>query len=112
MRAARYARPLLALGPVRALLRRYVRAGAAGPDADARARGWTRLFGEATGPDGARVVSRLKGPEGYTFTVLGALLCLQRVLRGDAPAGYQTPATAYGPDLVLEVPGVTREDVG
>jgi short subunit dehydrogenase-like uncharacterized protein len=110
MRMARYARPLLALGPVRGLLRRYVRSGSAGPDADARARGWTRLFGEASAPDGTRVVSRLRGPEGYTFTVHAALLCTERVLRGEAPPGYQTPATAYGPDLVLDVPGVVRED--
>ena len=108
---ARYARPLLALGPVRGLLRRYVRRGAAGPDADARAHGFTRLRGEATAADGSWVASRLQGPEGYTFTVQAALLCLQRVLRGEAPPGYQTPATAYGPDLVLEVPGVTREDL-
>jgi short subunit dehydrogenase-like uncharacterized protein len=111
MRLARYARPLLALGPVRALIRRYVRSGSAGPDAEARTRGWTRLRAEATAPDGTSVVSRLKGPEGYTFTMYAALLCLERVLRGDAPPGYQTPATAYGPDLVLEVPGVAREDV-
>jgi len=111
MRVARYARPLLALGPVRGLVRRFARRGAAGPDADARTRGWSRLRGEATAPGGTHVASLLKGPEGYTFTVHGALLCLARVLRGDAPPGYQTPATAYGPDLVLEVPGVTREDV-
>ena len=111
MRVARYARPLLALGPLRGLLRRLVRSRSAGPDAETRARGWTRLWGEATAPDGARAVSRLLGPEGYTLTVQAALACVEHVLRGEAPAGYQTPATAYGPDLVLEVPGVTREDV-
>ncbi len=111
MRVARYARPLLALGPVRALLRHLVRTGRTGPDDETRARGWTRLWGEVAAPDGARAVSRLKGPEGYTLTVQAALACVEHVLRGDAPPGYQTPATAYGPDLVLEVPGVTREDV-
>jgi short subunit dehydrogenase-like uncharacterized protein len=111
MRVARLARPLLGLGPVQSVLKRLVRSGAAGPDADARARGWTRLWGEAGAPDGSRAASRLRGPEGYAFTVETALLCLRRVLAGQAPTGYQTPATAYGPDLVLEVPGVVREDV-
>ena len=97
--------------PDYATVRRFARRGAAGPDAEARARGFTRLRGEAVAPDGTYVASLLQGPEGYTFTVQAALLCLDRVLRGEAPAGYQTPATAYGPDLVLEVPGVTREDV-
>ena len=36
---------------------------------------------------------------------------LQRVLTGDAPPGYQTPAKAYGADFVLRVPGVTRDEV-
>jgi short subunit dehydrogenase-like uncharacterized protein len=111
LKMARYARPLLGLAPVQAVLRRFARSGAAGPDAAARARGWTRLWGEAVAADGARAESRLLGPEGYAFTVETALLCLRRVLAGQAPAGYQTPATAYGPDLVLEVPGVVREDV-
>ena len=35
----------------------------------------------------------------------------KEALGGLAPAGYQTPASAYGPDFVLETEGVTREDV-
>jgi hypothetical protein len=35
---------------------------------------------------------------------------LTRVLNGDAPPGYQTPSLAYGPDFVLEIPGVERKD--
>ena len=35
----------------------------------------------------------------------------RRALSGEAPAGYQTPAMAYGADFVL-TEGVTREDVG
>lgn len=111
MRLTQYARPILQVPAVRALVRRLARRGAPGPDAEARAKGWSRLWGEAAGPGDARAVSRLRCPESYTLTVLTALLCVERVLRGDAPPGYQTPATAYGPDLVLEVPGVTREDV-
>jgi hypothetical protein len=37
------------------------------------------------------------------------LAVARRVLAGDAPAGYQTPATAYGGEFVMGVPGVTRE---
>jgi hypothetical protein len=33
------------------------------------------------------------------------------VLEGDATPGFQTPATAYGADFVLECEGVVREDV-
>ncbi len=36
-------------------------------------------------------------------------MVVERVLAGDAPVGYQTPARAYGADFVLELEGVTRQ---
>jgi short subunit dehydrogenase-like uncharacterized protein len=68
------------------------------------------VWGEARDGRGAKVVSRLRGPEGYTWTALAALKVVERVLGGEAPPGFQTPSRAYGPDLVLEVPGVERRD--
>jgi len=59
---------------------------------------------------GNKAEAHLQGPESYTLTVLTALAVVERVLAGHAPAGYQTPSTAYGPDFVLGVKGVTRED--
>jgi saccharopine dehydrogenase (NAD+, L-lysine-forming) len=56
-------------------------------------------------------VTRLRGPDGYTFTVRAALAVVERVLAGDAPPGFQTPSTAYGADFVLGVEGATRDDV-
>jgi len=58
-------------------------------------------------------VARLHGPEGYTFTRLTALAAVEKVLSGDAPPGFQTPAKAYGPDFVLGgfIEGVKREDL-
>lgn len=40
-----------------------------------------------------------------------ALAVVQRVLRNEVQAGYQTPATVYGAELVMACAGVTREDV-
>jgi short subunit dehydrogenase-like uncharacterized protein len=37
------------------------------------------------------------------------LLITQKVLEGNLKPGYQTPASAYGEDLVLELPNVKRE---
>jgi short subunit dehydrogenase-like uncharacterized protein len=42
------------------------------------------------------------------MTALGAA---KKALNGAAKAGYQTPASAFGQDFVLEGEGVTREDV-
>jgi short subunit dehydrogenase-like uncharacterized protein len=60
---------------------------------------------------GRRAISRLSGPEGYTLTALTALAIVERVLDGKFSVGFQTPSRAYGADLILEIEGVTREDV-
>jgi short subunit dehydrogenase-like uncharacterized protein len=95
---------------VQHFLKRRIQARPPGPSEEERIKGKTLLWGEVDDGAGHRAVSRLRGPEGYTFTVLTALAALGRVLAGDAPAGFQTPALAFGSDFVLEVPGVERED--
>ncbi|MBL8798058.1 MAG: saccharopine dehydrogenase NADP-binding domain-containing protein [Planctomycetia bacterium] len=109
-RLSRYARPLLGSAWMQARLKQRIRNGPPGPSPEQRANGKTCLWGEATDIAGRRVVSRQFGPEGYTLTALAALLVVERVLAGEAPPGFQTPAKAYGPDLVLAIPDVRRED--
>jgi short subunit dehydrogenase-like uncharacterized protein len=111
MRASRLLRPLLASSAVQSFLKRRVRAGAPGPTAEQRARGRTVFWGEVTDETGGRAESRLHGPEGYTLTMLTALAAVEKVLAGSAPAGFQTPSKAYGPDFVPGIEGVTREDL-
>ena len=101
---------LFAMRTVREFLRRRIQSGPPGPSDEERARGWTRLWGEVSDDAGNRAVSLLRGPEGYTWTVLTALASVQRVLAGQAPPGFQTPALAFGADFVLELPGVERSD--
>ena len=65
------------------------------------------LYG-ATGYVGAR----LHGPEaGLVWTAAAAVGIVQRILGGDVTPGFQTPSTAYGPDLIFDVDGVVREDI-
>jgi short subunit dehydrogenase-like uncharacterized protein len=111
MKASRLLRPLLASSAVQSFLKRRVRAGAPGPTAEQRARGRTDLWGEAADEAGGRVASRLHGPEGYTFTMLTAVAAVEKALSGSAPPGFQTASKAYGPDFVLGIEGVTREDL-
>jgi short subunit dehydrogenase-like uncharacterized protein len=109
-RASRHVGWLLRAPFVQRFLKRRIQAGPPGPTDEERVRGRTFLWGEATDPTGRKVVSRLRGPEGYTLTVRAALAVVGRVLAGAAPPGFQTPARAYGPDFVLGLEGVTRED--
>ena len=111
MVASRYVGWLLRSAPVRALLLRAVRRRPPGPDQAARARGVSRLWGEASDREGRHVVSRLTGPEGYTLTALTAVAAVEKALRGIVRAGFQTPSRAFGADFVMEIDGVTREDV-
>jgi short subunit dehydrogenase-like uncharacterized protein len=67
------------------------------------------VWAQVRDDEGGVAEARLHGPEaGHDWTVGAALSVVRRVLAGDAPPGFQTPAGAYGPDLVLEVEGVER----
>ena len=109
IRIAGWAGGLLGAGSVRRFIQSRIPAG--GPTEEERLRGRSLLWGEVRNDSDQRCVSRLQVPEGYETTWKTALLIVDRVLRGQAPAGFQTPAKAYGADLVLEIDGATREDV-
>ena len=81
----------------------------AGPTDEMRAKSISFVWGEVINSVGEKKAARLKCPEGYTLTAISSLLITKKVLEGNFKAGYQTPAAAYGADLVLEIPGVSRE---
>jgi short subunit dehydrogenase-like uncharacterized protein len=110
-RASRYLGWLLGSSVVQRLLKRRIRAGPPGPTADERCRGQSLLWGEAEDTTGRKVVSRMQGPDGYTLTVRAALAAVDRVLAGVVAPGFQTPSTVFGPDFVLGLEGIFREDV-
>lgn len=93
------------------LLGRLIERLPAGPDEQTLARGQTHIWGEASNASGQRVAARLHGPEAYRFTALTALAIVAQVVAGKAEAGFQTPARVYGPDFVLTIDGVQREDI-
>ena len=82
-----------------------------GPSDEERAKGRTLMWGEARDDAGNRVEARQQGPEGYTLTAIAALNIVDKILSGSFSPGYQTPAKAYGANLVLKIDGVDRQDV-
>lgn len=111
--ALRLSRPLgglLRSAAVQGFLKRRIDARPPGPTDEERARGRSFLWGEVTDPSGGRAVSRLTTPEGYTLTASASLTIVERVLAGQVLPGFQTPSRAFGPDFVLELPGVVRRD--
>jgi len=111
MIASRYLTWVLGSRPVQKALKGRIDSGKPGPTDEERTRGFTLLWGEVMDGDGREAVSRLRTPEGYTFTAVTGVEIVRKVLAGDAPAGFQTPSLAYGPDWILELEGVSREDV-
>lgn len=111
VRWSRWLSPVLGLPFVQQRLIASIRKGPPGPSDAERARGSSRFVCEVRHPDGRVAVSHLRGPEGYTMTVETALLVVARFVAGDAPSpGFSTPSKAFGPDLVLRVPGTARGD--
>jgi len=106
--ASRYVGPVLRSALVRRMLRASVRGTIDGPDAATRAGTVSLLWGEATAANGATVTARLRAPNAYTLTAQTAALIATKVLSGNAPPGFQTPSRAYGAEVILEIPGVTR----
>ena len=102
---------LLKTSFMRRLLQMRVDNRPAGPSPQARKKGKSYLWGEVTDASGNTLTARLSTPEGYTLTALTALAIVEKVLMGLAPIGFQTPAKAYGHNLILEIKGVSREDL-
>ncbi len=82
-----------------------------GPSDLERARHRAVIVAEVEGQGGEVFRSRLQTPDTYSFTAVTATAIARRVLAGDFEPGFQTPARVYGPDFVLALPSVFREDL-
>lgn len=111
MRIAPAMPALVGSSPWQAVVKALIGRLPVGPTDQQLAAGSSHVWARVSTSDGRQVESILHGPEAYEFTARAALLLLRRVLAKDTIAGFQTPATAYGPDFVLEVEGVRRDDV-
>lgn len=111
LRLTRHLGWLFRIPAVKHALVSRVRRGPPGPTPAQRHRGASVLWAEASEAGGRRAVARLRAPEGYTLTALTAVAIARRVLEGQAPVGFQTPSLAYGPDFILSIRGVAREDL-
>ncbi|RMD75486.1 MAG: hypothetical protein D6818_01595 [Bacteroidetes bacterium] len=96
---------------VKRLLQRQIDAKLVGPSDEERARGRSYVWGRVRNAAGDECAARLETLEGYTLTAISSILIAQKVLAGNFKPGFQTPAMAYGPDLILEIPDTKREDL-
>ena len=97
---------------VRKVLQRIVDAGPAGPDAAARRRGRSLLWGEVRNGAGKTAAARIETPEGYALTAITAWDIACRVASsGVARPGFRTPSMVLGADYILGIAGTTRTEL-
>jgi short subunit dehydrogenase-like uncharacterized protein len=96
---------------VRNLAKKSINSRPPGPSAEERQNSKSLVWGEVTNNNGDKKIARLTTPDGYTLTAHSSLIITKKILDGDFKAGYQTPAGAYGADLILAVPDTKREVV-
>lgn len=110
---ARWSRPLaplLGAKPLQQGLKTLADAAISGPSAAERAQSSARVWGQARNDEDERITARLRTPDTYALIARTAVEAARRVLAGEVAPGYQTPASAFGADFVLEFEGVERED--
>jgi len=72
--------------------------------------GRSQILVEVTGEDGTVMRSMADTPEGYMPTVTSAVELVSRALAGYFKAGFQSPASAYGDELISSLRDVRITD--
>jgi short subunit dehydrogenase-like uncharacterized protein len=100
---------LLRSGLIRKQMENFVRKKIKGPDARTQETGQSVVIGEVSNTSGHRISAKLITPEAYKLTAITAVNALQRILEKTPPAGFLTPALAFGADFILDVKGTDRQ---
>lgn len=91
---------------IRRILKKKIDKRGAGPSDGQRNKTTSFVWGQVANSKGEKASVEMHTPDGYTLTVYTTLQIAKKILQGNFTAGYQTPASAYGEDLIAEVPGV------
>ncbi len=109
--ATRVIGPLLYLRPVKELLKWLIGIFLPpGPSHERNEKGFSLIISEVS--DGEKTLrAKLRTPEAYRLTAEISVEIMKRILSSDCKPGFQTPSRVYGPDIILQFPGVEREDL-
>ncbi|MFQ5803225.1 MAG: saccharopine dehydrogenase family protein [Candidatus Methylomirabilales bacterium] len=107
--AAPLSQYLLAIGPIRRLLQKSIEKIVRGPDEHTRQTARSYLWARAANEKGDEAQVWLETLEGYRFTAVAGVRCVERIF-AERPQGVLTPAVTFGADFVLEIPGTKRYD--
>ncbi len=102
----RWGLPLLAIPPISTLGRWWIKRRVTGPAEAQRQRGQAEFWGRVKDEQDQAAEATMVTGDPYALTILTAVTAAQRVLQGDTPPGFQTPAKAFGAEFILDFPGV------
>lgn len=100
---------LLRTSLVHRIIRNIINSKSPGPGDQKRDKAVSLVWGRVSNSQGKSLTARMRCPEAYSLTASSVLLIAKKILEGNFKPGYQTPASAYGEDLILEIPGVQRD---
>jgi short subunit dehydrogenase-like uncharacterized protein len=107
-RRSRYLNWLLRMKPVKKFMLTQIDKKPGGPSEEKLLTGKSYLWGKVTNANGQHVEARLETISGYWLTAKTSVLIAEKILHGNFKPGYQTPAMAYGEDLIMEIEGSKR----
>jgi short subunit dehydrogenase-like uncharacterized protein len=108
-RMSSYLNWLFRMDWVKTFLRKRADKRGAGPSPDKRQSSRSILWGSVSDDAGNSATATLDTFNGYTLTAKASVLIAEKILSNDFKEGYQTPATAYGPDLILALEDTIRK---
>lgn len=82
-----------------------------GPTAQEREVGRSKVVAEVTGRNGSVARSIIDTPTGYRYTQLSSVEIARRVLAGSFTPGFQSPSSAYGPEIALAIADTRIKDL-
>lgn len=82
-----------------------------GPTKEERAAGRNGIAAEITGKDGNVVKAYVDAPSGYDLTPLSVVAVAHRILNNDFKIGYQSPGSAYGEEIIKDIPDTHLIDI-
>lgn len=110
-RIGRYLAPLTGFAPVREYVLRQLGPASGGPSPEERAGRHSYVWVEARDDAGNSAQARLRTPHAYTLTAMASVEAAFRAASGGVRHGFQTPATAFGSDFVLQFGDTELQDL-
>lgn len=107
-RRSRYLNWLLRMKWVKRMMLKQIDKKPGGPSEEKLLTGKSYLWGKVWNEHGEQAEARLETVSGYLLTAKTSVRIAEKILNGNFKPGYQTPAMAYGENLIMEIEGSKR----